>query len=186
MKRVTKLAVAVGLALGLGTAVVVAQPYGMGWGGGMMGGWGGPGYMHGYGGYGPGMMGWGGYGPHMGWGGYGYGYGYGIEDGLAAQKSALKITPAQEKAWGAYADVTKKQFDTMLAQREEMWKSAPSSTAERYELQSKFMKQRAEQLDQLSAAYKNLYAVLTPEQREVADFRGGYGYGPRGPGGRWR
>ncbi|TAK83291.1 MAG: hypothetical protein EPO20_18460 [Betaproteobacteria bacterium] len=184
MKRTTKLAVAVGLALGLGTAVVVAQPYGMGWGGGpgMMGGWGGgPGAMHGYGGYGH-MMG--GYGPGMmGWGG---GYGYNAEDRLAAQKSVLKITPEQEGAWNAYADASKKQFDAMLEQREAMWKSAPSSTAERYELQSKFMKQRAEQFDALSAAYKQLYAVLTPEQRAVADDRGGYGYGPRGPGGRWR
>lgn len=182
MKRATKLAVAVGLALGLGTAVVVAQPYGMGWGGGMMGGgmmgWGGgPGMMGGYGpgmmhGYGPGMMGWGG------------GYGYNLEDRLAAQKSALKITPDQERAWTAYADVAKKQSEAMYAQRDAMWKSAPSSSAERYELHSKFMAQRAKEQETLSAAYKELYSVLTPEQRTIADQ--GYGYGPRGPGGRWR
>ncbi len=177
MKRATKLAVAVGLALGLGTAVVVAQPYGygmMGGGYGMMGG--GYGMMGG-----PGMMG--GYGPHMGWGG---GSGYNAEDRLAAQKSALKITPDQEKAWSAYADVAKKQFDTMLAQREAMWKSAPSSSAERYELHSKFMSERAKSQETLAAAYKQLYSALTPEQRTVADQGGGYGYGPRGPGGRWR
>jgi hypothetical protein len=172
MKRATRIAVAVGLALGLGTAVVVAQPYGMGgWGGGMMGG-GGPGMMRGYG---PGMIG---------------GYGYNVEDRLAAQKSALKITPEQESAWSAYADVAKKQFDVMLAQHEAMWKSAPSSSADRYELHSKFMAQRAQQHEALSAAYKSLYAVLTPEQRAVADQRGGYGpgggYGPRGPGAGWR
>jgi Spy/CpxP family protein refolding chaperone len=163
MKRATRIAVAVGLALGLGTAVVVAQPYGMG--GGMMGG--------GMGG--PGMMG---------------GYGYHIEDRLAAQKSALKITPEQESAWSAYADVAKKQFDVMFAQHEAMWKSAPSSSADRYELHSKFMAQRAQQHEALSAAYKSLYAVLTPEQRAVADQRGSYGpgggYGPRGPGAGWR
>ena len=163
MKRATKIAVAVGLALGLGAAVVVAQPYGMG--GGMMGG--------GMGG--PGMMG---------------GYGYNIEDRLAAQKSALKIAPEQESAWSAYADVAKKQFDLMLAQHEAMWKSAPSSSADRYELHSKFMAQRAQQHEALSAAYKSLYSVLTPEQRAVADQRGGYGpgggYGPRGPGAGWR
>jgi Spy/CpxP family protein refolding chaperone len=159
MKRATRIAVAVGLALGLGTAVVVAQPYGMGgWGGGMMGG--------GMGG--PGMMG---------------GYGYNIEDRLAAQRSALKIAPEQENAWKAYADVAKKQSDAMLAQHEAMWKSAPSSSAERYELHSKFMAQRAQQHEALSTAYKSLYAVLTPEQRALADQRGGFGYGPRGPGG---
>jgi Spy/CpxP family protein refolding chaperone len=154
MKRATKIAVAVGL----------AQPYGMGGGGGMMGG-------------GPGMM--------MGGGMMGGGWGYNVEDRLAAQKSALKITPEQERAWTAYADVAKKQFESMWAQREAMWKSAPSSSAERYELHSKFMAQRAQEHEKLSAAYKELYSALTPEQRAVADQRGG-GYGPRGPGGRWR
>ncbi len=166
MKRATGIAVAVGLALGIGTAVVVAQPYGMG--GGMMGG--GPGMMMGGGMMGgPGMMG-----------------GYNIEDRLAAQKSALKITPEQERAWSAYADVAKKQFESMRAQHEAMWKSAPSSSAERYELHSKFMSQRAQEHETLSAAYKELYSALTPEQRAIADQRGGYGPGGRGPGGRWR
>lgn len=168
MKRATKIAVAVGLALGLGTAVVVAQPYGGG--GGMMGG----GMMGGrMMGGGPGMMG-------------GGGYGYNVEDRLTAQKSALKITPEQEDLWKAYADVAKKQADVRFAQHEAMWKSAPSSSAERYELHSKFMAQRAEQHEALSTAYKSLYAVLTPEQRAVADQRGGFGYGPRGPGAGWR
>jgi Spy/CpxP family protein refolding chaperone len=163
MKRATKIAVAVGLALGIGAAVVVAQPYGMG--GGMMGG--------GMGG--PGMMGGG---AMMGGGGM-MGGTYNLEDRLAAQKTALKITPEQEDAWKAYADVAKKQSDAMLAQHEAMWKSTPSSSAERYELHSKFMAQRAQQHEALSTAYKSLYAVLTPEQRALADQRGGYG-----PGGR--
>ena len=160
MKRATKIAVAVGLALGLGTAVVVAQPYGMG----MMGG-------------GGAMM--------MGGGMMGGGWGHNVDERLAAQKSALKITPEQERAWTAYADVAKKQFESMWAQREAMWKSAPSSSAERYELHSKFMAQRAQEHEKLSAAYKELYSALTPEQRTVVDQRVG-GYGPRGPGGRWR
>jgi Spy/CpxP family protein refolding chaperone len=174
MKRTTKLAVAVGLALGLGTAVVMAQPYGMGRGGGFgpMHGYG-PGMMGGYG-PGPGMMRGDGYGPGM------MGGGYNVEDRLEAQKSALKITPEQERAWTAYADVAKKQSEAMQAQHEAMWKSTPASSAERYELHSKFMAQRAEQQQALSGAYKNLYAALTPEQRTIADQGGGYGYGPRG------
>jgi len=168
MKRASKIAIAVGLALGLGTAVVVAQPYGTMGGGGMMaGGMMGGGMGGGMGG--PGMM----------------GGTYSIEDRLAAQKSALKITPEQERAWTAYADVAKKQSDAMLAQHEAMWKSAPSSSAERFELSSKFMQERAQQHEALSAAYKELYTVLTPEQRAAADQRTG-GYGPRGPGARGR
>jgi hypothetical protein len=42
------------------------------------------------------------------------------------------------------------------------------------------MQQRALTHEALSAAYKELYSVLTPEQRAAADQRGGYG--PRG----WR
>lgn len=166
MKRIAGIAVAVALALG--TAVVVAQPYGMGggMGGGMMGG-------------GAGMMG----GGMMGGGMMG---GYNVEDRLAAQKAALKITPEQERAWTAYADVAKKQAEAMNAQHETMWKSAPSSSAERYELHSKFMQERAQQHETLSAAYKELYSALTPEQRAAADQRGGYGPGGRGPGARWR
>jgi len=169
MKRASKIAIAVGLALGLGTAVVVAQPYGTMGGGGMMAGGMMGGGMGGGGMGGPGMM----------------GGTYNIEDRLAAQKSALKITPEQERAWTAYAEVAKKQSDAMLAQHEAMWKSAPSSSAERHELQSKFMQERAQQHEALSAAYKELYTVLTPEQRAAADQRGG-GYGPRGPGARGR
>lgn len=123
MKRIAGIALAVTLALG--TAAVVAQPYGMMGGGlgmGMMGG---------------GMM----------------GGGYNIEDRLSAQKAALKITPDQERAWTAYADVAKKQSEAMLTQR-------------------------AKSQETLSAAYKELYSVLTPEQRAAAD--------QRGPGARWR
>jgi len=188
MKRIAGIAVAVALALG--TAAVVAQPYGMGggFGGGMMGGGFGGGMMGG--GFGGGMGG-----GHMGWGGGGMmaGYGpgmmggyYNVEDRLAAQKSALKITPDQENAWTAYADVANKQSETARAQQEAFWKSAPASSAERYELHSKFMTQRAKAQETLSAAYKQLYSALTPEQRTIADQGSGYGYGPRGQGGRWR
>lgn len=176
MKRVAGIAVAVALALG--TAAVVAQPYGMGagMGGGMMGG--GAGMMGG------GMMGGGMMGGGMMDGGMMGGWGYNLEDRLAAQKSALKITPDQERVWTAYADVAKKQSEAARTQHEAFWKSAPSSSAERYELHSKFMAQRAEQQQALSAAYKNLYGALTPEQRAIADQGGSYG--PRGPRARWR
>ncbi len=79
-----------------------------------------------------------------------------------------------------------KQFDAAAAQREAFWKSAPASSAERYELHSKFLAQRAESEKAVSAAYKKLYSALTPEQRAAADQGGGYGYGPRGPGWRFR
>jgi hypothetical protein len=160
MKRGTKIAIGVGAALSLGLAALAgAHPggygpgeYGSGWGtgggmgmgmmgGGMMGG--GPGFMAG----GSGMMGT---------------DGYGIEERLAAQKSALKITSEQEGAWQAYAKVVKAQAD----------------------LRSKLVKERFEQFEAVNAATKNLYGALTPEQRAIADQGAGFRPGFRGPGGR--
>lgn len=191
MKRVAGIAVAVALALG--TAVVAAQPSGTGGGmggsgGGMMGGGSGSGMMGG--GSDAGMMGGGAGGGGMMGGGAGGGMmgaekgaGMGgpgmmgsIDERLAAQKSALKITPDQESAWTAYAGVVKKQSEAARAQHEALSKSAPTSSAERFELRSKFMKERAAQFDAQSAAYKNLYSALTPEQRKIADQRGGHGH----------
>ena len=178
MKRTMELAIGLGAAASLGLAAAAfAHPGygpGAGWGGGPgygMGGGMGMGY-----GMGPGMRG--GYGP----GGYGMGF-QGSEDGLAAQKSALKITAAQEKAWEEYASVAKKHFDARLAHREAMYNAAPANAAERQELQAAFMKQRVEQMEAMNGAFKKLYAVLTPEQRTVLDQRAGFG--PRAGRG-WR
>ena len=192
MKRGTKIAIGVSAALSLGLAALAgAHPggygpassmgggMGMGMGQGMMGG--GPGTM----GMGPGMMsgapGTMGMGPEM-----MDTQGYGIEQRLAAQKSALKITSDQESAWQAYASVAKTQADARLEQRKTMYGAAPTTAAERFDLHSKFMKGRFEQLEAVNAAFKDLYAVLTPEQRAIADQGAGFGPEFRGPGGRAR
>ena len=158
--------VASAIALALASTLVLAQPYG-GYGprGGMWGG-------------GPGMMGGG-----M-WGGP-----QNVQERLAARKAALNLTPAQEPLWNAYAALVTQRAETMLAQREAMWSSAPSSSADRLAQHSTFMAQNAQQHAALSDAYGKLYAALSPEQRAIADqgFGPGAGYGKRGPGpGGWR
>ena len=190
MKRGTKIAIGVAAALSLGLAAVAgAQPGGYGPGGGMGGGMGmgmGQGMMGG----GPGMMGMGagmmsggpgmmGMGPEM-----MDAQGYGIEERLAAQKSALKITSDQESAWQAYASVAKTQVDARLERRKAMHGAAPATAVERFDLHNKFMKERFGQLEAVNAAFKDLYAVLTPEQRTIADQGAGFGPGFRGPSGR--
>ena len=167
MKRTAKFAVGVGaaLALGLTAAVVSAQPFGPGAGPG----WG-PGHM--------GPMGYRGLGP------MGYGDPAAAADSrLAAQKAELTITDKQEAAWQAYASQVKKGAESMQATRTAMQSSAANTTPERLALHNEFMKQRLAQSEAASAALKNLYAVLTPEQRAILD-RGpfGAGPGPRGPG----
>lgn len=212
MKRITKIAIAAGAAisLGLAAATVSASPfgYGPGW---HMGGWGpgasyamGPGMM---GDYGPGYgMGWGGhmggYGPGYGMGpgmmyGYGAGYGMGpqamfggnfgnVDQNLSTLKSQLGITDKQESAWKAFADNAKQQNAKRQARFEKL---RQATTREEFiKLQQAFFNQRQADFEANGKLLDQLYAVLTPEQKQLADESFG-GYGPayclQGFGGRF-
>lgn len=188
MKRNTRIALALGVALsfGLGATALNAHPFGSGWGMGGGPGWG-PGHMMGYGpgqGYGMGP----GHGMAFG-GGPGFGFGPGatdkpaafVENRMAWVKSELKITPAQEGVWNAYVDQAKLQADAMRKWMITMHESAPASLPERAELRSQIWKQRQAQSEAMAQKIKELYAVLTPEQKPIADqFLGGFG--PRAGG----
>ena len=186
MKRATKLAIGIGtaLTLGLAAAVVNAHPHGYGPGSGMGMGQG-PGYGMGMG-YGPGPGMGRGMGPH------GYGNPSAMADArLAYLKSELKITSGQETAWKSFADQAKQRAEEMQALRTTMQGSTAATAPERMELRNKIMKQRQEQTEKSTAAFKDLYAALTPEQKALADqrFAAGPGAGPGfrgGPGGRFR
>lgn len=185
----------------------------MGYGGGPRGGYG-PGMMGGGprgGGYGSGA----GYGPCSQGGpgsaacdgtGPGAGYGAGPRGGsgpgatgpgpaervdaqLAFLKDELKITSEQEAAWDAYAKQAKTQVETMVAFHSQ-GPIAAETPAERIEQHAARMKLRAEQAQAMGTAVKDLYAVLTPEQKAVANQHfGGWHMGQagrRGYGrGRW-
>ena len=201
MKRVTKIAigVATALSLGLATAVVSAHPYGdgPGWGMGQGPGFGpgagmgpGQGYGPGYG-PGPGMglgMGPGGGSGSMGYGPMGHGpmgRGMGPQGGFnpsamadarsAYFKSELKITPAQESAWKAFADQRKQQVEAMLALRATAQGGAKATAPERLDLQNQIAKKRQEQMEKMTGVSKDLYAVLTTEQKALSDQRVGLG-----------
>jgi hypothetical protein len=183
MRKSTKIALAVGaaLSLGLAAAELTAQPSGMG-----------PGMM------GPGMMG--GYG--MGYGMHGYGMGFGAspeaaENRLDGLKAELGITAQQEPAWQAFVKSVKQREESRAAwfakHREAR---AAGSLPERLAQQDEVFKQHQAERQASTAALKELYAALSPEQKEIADERFG-GFGPRygsgygrgdggGPGGRFR
>ncbi|MBP9713542.1 MAG: Spy/CpxP family protein refolding chaperone [Sterolibacterium sp.] len=90
-------------------------------------------------------------------------------------KTTLKITAAQETAWQAFAGKAKQQIESMQTMR------APSpsqpaaantpalSAPERMDKGIEFMKQRLTNMEAMNTALKDLYAVLTPEQKAVAD-----------------
>ena len=118
----------------------------------------------------------------------GAGYGHSHDPVAAADqrlgrlKADLKITSAQESAWNAYAEQIKQHAGEMQAlhnqmrqQHENASGSTRPSAPERVERQAQFAKQQGEYLERLAGLTKDLYAVLTPEQRTLADQRLGGG-----------
>jgi len=107
-----------------------------------------------------------------------------VEARLAYVHTALKITPAQQPQWDAYAGVLRKQAATMEQRFKERRAQAEKSpgerkrptAVERHERQRERMAAAAQRLDELLAVEKPLYAALSPEQQHVADevlsFRG--------------
>ena len=170
--------------LAAGSAVVIADPAGPGAGAencahgaagpGAMGH--GPGAGHGRMGFGPGTARDGmGYGPGGGRGGHGMWSNptAAVEGYLAALKVELKITPNQDSAWQAFTTKAKQQSETMTARREQMFAqtSAPANQTapERLAQRTEFAKQSIANMEAMSAAVKDLYGTLTPEQKTLAD-----------------
>jgi hypothetical protein len=159
----------------------------MGWGGGP--GWGAGGGPRGYGpGAGAGPRS--GYGPGAAAGGpRGFGPGAGpaanAELRLAYLKNELKITGEQQAAFDGYAAAVKKNAASMEAFRTAMFQT--QEPADRINQRAEHMKQRASDMESVSGALKDLYAVLTPEQKTIADASMGPRVGQgRGRGyGRW-
>ena len=199
MKNTTKLALVAGTVLTLGLTGTVVNAHPEGWDGGM--GYGmGPGNHMGWGrGMGPGNhMGWGyGMGPgnHMGWGqgmgpgmGGGYGMGLGglmhgpasaVGEQLEGLKSALGITAEQQTAWQGFADIVNKEALNHQAWFEKMHESQSArTTPELLAERNAAMKEHLSGMESVSAALKNLYGVLTPEQRSTLD-QGPLAAGPR-------
>jgi len=171
MKTLSKLAI--GAVAGVGIALAAATfAHGPGYGYG-------PGYRMGGYGMGPGMMGgYGGYGMHGGFGPgagmYGmHGYGPGAWGaGLDSLKTELKLTGKQTKAWDAFETAVRGQQESMIATHNAMWNTGPNPEAH-----IAFMQQRLEGLKAVQKARSDLYSVLTPEQKTIADrYRTG---GPR-------
>ncbi len=102
------------------------------------------------------------------------------EQHLAYLKEQLKITPAQETSWQAFADAVKQQAGTMVGMHAAMWSPAATAT-ERMGQRIAFMKAGLSGMEAVEGAAKKLYGVLTPEQKQAFDQAGpGAGFGPGG------
>jgi len=176
MKRTYKIVSGIALIASLGIATAVYAHGGFGPGAGPCGG-DGTGMSQGFG---PGM-GSHGYGPMGGMGGpqgmpghMAAGANFDpaamMEGRLAFLKSTLKITAKQDAAWQAYSAKAKQQGETMLAARAAMTaQNATGSAPERMAQRTAMMKQHLDNMETMNAALKDLYAVLTPEQKAIAD-----------------
>ena len=177
MKKIPTIVAGVALAV---AAVAFAQPFGgmgPGFGPGM-----GSGYGHGMG-MGPGA------GPGMGWG-HGPGAGFDpavmVDSRLSNLKAQLQITAAQEPAWQAFTAAARQQVADMQAIHNQMQQQGAGTAPERLALHSAIMQQRSAAMATMSTAFNALYAVLTPEQKTLADQQHGMmgsrgmGFGPRG------
>lgn len=99
-----------------------------------------------------------------------------VEARLAYVRTALKITDAQQSQWDAYANVVRKNAQD----REQRFNSARSgepgharrertNAIERLERTQSHLAGAVTRINQLLAVEKPLYAVLSPEQQQVAD-----------------
>lgn len=100
-----------------------------------------------------------------------------------ALKAEIKITAAQEAAWQAYVTVVQQQAEQrqalrtqMQAQMQDPQAAATVDRAAQYEAMSKL---RETHLAARQAALNDLVAVLTPEQKAVAEQRLAAGPGHR-------
>ena len=104
-----------------------------------------------------------------------------IDSHLAKMKKDLNIGSEQEEAWSAFADNMKQQKTEMMsamqakmqqrAAKAQPVQAAPDRIGERIQ----FMKQRVAGMETAAAAMKQLYGVLTPQQKEILDARFGQG-----------
>ncbi|MFC5481378.1 Spy/CpxP family protein refolding chaperone [Massilia suwonensis] len=105
----------------------------------------------------------------------------------AKLRAELKITPQQEPAFAAFLAAGKPARRPDAGARAEHGKLATLPAPQRLQQHIERQKQRTARMEARLAALNNLYAVLTPEQKQVLDSKavrfGGKHRGHRGHGG---
>jgi protein CpxP len=93
-----------------------------------------------------------------------------VDGRIAFLKVELRITPAQELQWqqveAAMRESAKTLDQTITTARQNR---AGMNAIQRLELRDQFAKVRTENNDRFLAAFKPLYASLSPEQQRTAD-----------------
>jgi hypothetical protein len=105
----------------------------------------------------------------------------------ARLRAELKLTPQQEPAFAAFLAAGKPQQRPDARTGADHARLAALPAPQRLQQQIERQKQRTARMEAKLAALNNLYAVLTPEQKQVLDSKamrfGGRHHGHRGHGG---
>ena len=92
------------------------------------------------------------------------------EGRIAFLKAELGITDAQTAQWNTLADAMRANAKIHRTMHEHMTKGGmPSSWSERLTFQQKALSSRLDGLKALDTAYKPLYAVMTEDQKKLAE-----------------
>ena len=92
-----------------------------------------------------------------------------VDKRLARFKEELKITSDQEPVWTAYAEKTRSNVKDMRDQMQAAMRDPAQTAPERFDRHIELMKKRLASFENMDDALKGLYAVLTPEQKAIAD-----------------
>ncbi|CAO3449590.1 Spy/CpxP family protein refolding chaperone [Azospirillum largimobile] len=93
-----------------------------------------------------------------------------VEGRIAFLKAELRITDAQASPWGTFADTLRANAKAHQAMHEQMTKGGmPAAWPDRLTMQQKMLNMRLDAVKALETAARPLYAVLTDEQKKLAD-----------------
>lgn len=89
---------------------------------------------------------------------------------LAYLKGELQITEAQSKAWDAYAEAVEARVDAMQSMRQNMLQSLQDGSAtDRLDARIAAMETMLEAMKAVRPTIEELYAILSDEQKTLAD-----------------
>jgi protein CpxP len=93
-----------------------------------------------------------------------------VEQQITTMHSQLSITDAQSKQWDAYAqtmrDNAQKTSDALSGRRQKMAAMNADDVMKSY---AELAQMHADQMQKLASAWSDVYAVLTPDQKQTAD-----------------
>jgi len=93
-----------------------------------------------------------------------------VDGRLAYLKGELNLADAQMEAWNGYADAVKGRVAVMQGMRQGMMDAMQKGSAtERMDVRIKGMEAMVEAMKAVKPAAEKLYAVLTDDQKKIAD-----------------